>query len=145
MVASAGLVVGCAQTPLMPAAIEGPYALFLNMQGIKCCDGALRVAVYNSESLWLHKSGMVQGQIRKVLGGAQRFEIYGLPAGEYALAVHQDLNLDGKLNKFLGLLPREPYGFSNNAGKRGLVSFSEAKVLVHGDAEITIQLHPPVF
>lgn len=38
-----------------------------------------------------------------------------LPHGTYALAVFHDENLDAKLNtNFVGI-PKEPYGFSNNA------------------------------
>ena len=38
-----------------------------------------------------------------------------LPAGTYALAVFHDENKDGKLNTNLLGIPKEPYGFSNNA------------------------------
>jgi len=37
-----------------------------------------------------------------------------IPPGEYAIALYQDINGDGKLNKnFIGY-PKEPFGFSRN-------------------------------
>jgi uncharacterized protein (DUF2141 family) len=43
-----------------------------------------------------------------------KVKIRGLPYGEYAIALYQDLKNDGKIDKnFLGI-PKDPYGFSNN-------------------------------
>lgn len=138
------LICGCARTPVVLETIDGPYALFINVEGVQCCDGAIRVAVYNTKEHWLSSYGRVSGQIRKVLGASQRMALYGLPAGSYALAVHQDLNHDGKLNRFLGVFPREPYGFSGGESK-GWVSFEDALIRVSGDTEITVRLRPPLF
>lgn len=44
--------------------------------------------------------------------------IDGLPYGEYAIALFQDRNGDGKLNTNLLGIPKEPYGFSNNVRPR---------------------------
>jgi len=52
-------------------------------------------------------------------------EISNLESGEYAIAVIQDLNENGKLDKnFLGI-PKEPYGFSGQ-WKSGSSSFDKA-------------------
>jgi len=72
---------------------------------------------------------------------AQTFEIHGLPAGKYAVAVFQDLDNDNRLNRWLGLLPREPYGFSNNVGKYGPASFNKAAFDLSEDKSISIQLN----
>ena len=37
-----------------------------------------------------------------------------IPQGEYALAVYQDLDNNGKLNSSIFGMPKEPYGFSLN-------------------------------
>ena len=43
---------------------------------------------------------------------------FGLPTGVYAVGIFHDLNGDGALSKnFLGM-PKEPFGFSNNARAR---------------------------
>ena len=84
---------------------------------------------------------MARGRIGMIESDNARVEIHGLPAGVYAIAVHQDLNNDGKLNRRLGLIPREPYGFSNNVGKYGPASFDKASFTLDGDTEMTIRIH----
>ncbi len=70
-------------------------------------------------------------------------EIHGLPSGRYAIAIHHDLDMDGDLNKWLGFLPSEPYGFSNNVGKYGPASFNGAAIDLADDKEIEVSLHTP--
>ena len=41
-------------------------------------------------------------------------QISGIPFGEYAVAVFQDLNDNNKLDRNLWGIPTEPYGFSKN-------------------------------
>jgi uncharacterized protein (DUF2141 family) len=49
-----------------------------------------------------------------------------IPAGKYAIAVFQDVNSDGKLNKNMLGAPQEPYGFSKNLyGMFGPPSFAD--------------------
>ena len=56
-------------------------------------------------------------------------EIDGISAGPVALAVYQDLNNDGELNRSSFGIPVEPYGFSNDArGQMGPPSFTDAQV-----------------
>jgi uncharacterized protein (DUF2141 family) len=64
-----------------------------------------------------------------------------LPAGKYAVAVFQDIDNNNKLDRWLGLLPKEPYGFSNNVGKYGPASFDNAAFDLTKDKTISIQLN----
>lgn len=58
-----------------------------------------------------------------------------VPDGEYAVKVFHDLNDNGRMDTNLFGIPKEPYGFSNNAmGTLGPPSFEEAKFLVRGGA-----------
>jgi uncharacterized protein (DUF2141 family) len=44
-----------------------------------------------------------------------QINVDGLPDGQYAIALYQDINGNGKLDfGFLGIKPIEPIGFSNN-------------------------------
>lgn len=59
----------------------------------------------------------------------------GLPAGEYAVAILHDENDDQKMNKNIIGIPKEGYGFSNNAmGTFGPPSFSNASFSYSGNA-----------
>ena len=130
-----------AQSTERLALMEGPLSLIVTVNGLRCCDGTWRVALYHKDSKWMSESGMVRGRIGSVLADSQRVEIHGLPRGKYAIAVHQDLNGDGKLNRRFGLVPREPYGFSNDVGKYGPASFEEASFELNEDKEISITMH----
>ena len=52
--------------------------------------------------------------LEEVLEKEKYFSFESLPFGKYALAIFQDLNENGKLDKNLWGIPTEPYGFSNN-------------------------------
>lgn len=63
----------------------------------------------------------------------------------FAVAIYQDLNSDGQLNRNRYGIPMEPYAFSNNVkGTRGPPSFSQAVVEVKTDSKpiaIDLQTH----
>ena len=64
-------------------------------------------------------------------GATCELMIEDLKAGTYAVAVFQDLNDDGILNKGAFGVPVEPYGFSNSVrGKLGPPSFDAASFSV---------------
>ncbi len=137
-------VSACAhKTPSVPfqPLPEGPLSLVVNVDGLRCCNGVLRLAVYNDADYWLSNTDMVRGRLGFILGESQTFEIHGLPAGKYAVAVFQDNDSDNKLDRWLGILPKEPYGFSNNVGKYGPVSFNQAAFELTEDKTISIQLN----
>lgn len=88
---------------------------------------------------------MVRGQAAPVLEARQVLEFSGLPPGDYAVAMFHDKNANTRFDRFLGLVPREPYGFSNNLDGMGRPSFEEAAVPVPEKSRIFIQLRPPPF
>lgn len=62
-----------------------------------------------------------------------------LPAGSYAIAILHDENDDSKMNKTMLGLPKEGYGFSNNAiGAFGPPSYSKAK-FTHTTGQSSLQ------
>jgi uncharacterized protein (DUF2141 family) len=70
-------------------------------------------------------------------------DFVSIQPGTYALAVIHDENMDGKLDtNWLGV-PKEGYGFSNDAkAMLGAPSFSAASFLYDGqDMKLTISLH----
>jgi uncharacterized protein (DUF2141 family) len=111
---------------LPEAAAARAETLLVTVSGMKALRGNLRVAVFGEtqrdefpEGKYLHSA--------EVPATAEQMsvEIPDLEAGKYGIAVFQDLNENGKLDKnFLGI-PKEPYGFSG-AWKRGGASFDKA-------------------
>lgn len=65
----------------------------------------------------------------------------GIPSGTCAIAVYHDANNDGKLNTNALGIPKESYGFSNNARSMfSAPSFEEAGVVVNKAHIISIGL-----
>ena len=83
--------------------------------------------------------GIVSAQSAQAVPGTIRFVFEDLPAGRYAIAVIHDKNNNGKLDTdFLGM-PKEGFGFSQNAtGFMGPPSFKKAAINVPAD-KTTIQ------
>ena len=59
-----------------------------------------------------------------------------LPKGTYVVAVYQDKNNNGKLDKFMGI-PKEKYGFSNNTM---VPNWGKNSFEMNGDTSVTIRL-----
>lgn len=100
--------------------------LLLTVNGMKAGQGNLRIAVFDEA----HRDGFPDGEylLGVVVSATEEgmtVEISDLESGEYAIAVIQDLNENGKLDKnFLGI-PKEPYGFSGK-WKSGSSTFDKA-------------------
>ncbi len=110
--------------------------------------GEIHVAVYdNAEAFEADRGekggaapGIVEGTIVMVEPGTSTFE-YELPAGQYAVGIFHDVNLNNKMdNNFLGL-PKEQYGFSNNARALfGPPSYEDAAFELKGVTKQSIDL-----
>ncbi|HEV2566150.1 MAG TPA: DUF2141 domain-containing protein [Microvirga sp.] len=76
-----------------------------------------------------------RGQARS---GTVELRIQNVKPGSYAIAVFHDINGNGKLDRsFIGL-PNEPYGFSNDVGRRGPPSFEAARIVVKEPATTVV-------
>ena len=84
--------------------------------------GEIHVAVYdNAEAFEGDRGekggaapGIAEGTIEMVEPGSVTY-VYELPTGTYAIGIFHDVNLNNKMdNNFFGI-PKEQYGFSNNA------------------------------
>ncbi len=94
--------------------------LVVSMTGFKSDKGKALLVVYDSkESFSKIEMARARAMVPVVAGKAQA-EITNLPPGTYSVSVFHDENGNGKLDaNFLGM-PKESYGFSNDArGKAG--------------------------
>lgn len=55
---------------------------------------------------------------------------FDLPPGEYAVSTYQDVNSNGKLDRYFIGKPKEPYGFSNNVKPFGPPSYKACKFIL---------------
>lgn len=89
--------------------------------------GFIHVALFDDASKFPKNNGKLLG-LKKETQKAVREGIYiqDLQMGKYAIAIYHDENNNGRFDTFLGL-PREKYGFSNDARVfLGPPKFSEA-------------------
>ena len=111
--------------------------------------GTLMLAIYNNAEAF---EGSVVKEKRSEVGVFKGLELYlepkdstqlstEIPDGEYAIAFFIDANGNKKLDKnFLGI-PKEQFGFSNNAmGTLSAPSFEQAKFRVAGNTIQNIKL-----
>ena len=111
--------------------------------------GTLMLAIYNNTEAF---EGSVVKEKRSEVGVFKGLELYlepmdstqlstEIPDGEYAIAFFIDANGNKKLDKnFLGI-PKEQYGFSNNAmGTLSAPTFEQAKFKVAGNTVQNIKL-----
>lgn len=62
-----------------------------------------------------------------VVSGSKVIVEFDLPPGEYAVSTYQDVNSNGKLDRYFIGKPKEPYGFSNNVKPFGPPSYKDCK------------------
>lgn len=116
---------------------ESSQQLKIIVKGTKSSTGVINVGLYNTEADFSDREKIYQGQ-KITVNGAESLVIFSnLPAGEYAVAVYYDENANGKLDKSFVGIPREAYGFSNDAhGVFGPPSFKDAKLVIEAGSSL---------
>lgn len=97
--------------------------------------GQLHIAVFEDEKGFLKTKKAIFLKIVEVSNtSARKLNIDDLDAGDYAIAIYHDVNNNGKLDTNILGIPKEPYAFSNNSGKKWKKpSFDDAKIVIDGN------------
>ncbi|MEX0844297.1 MAG: DUF2141 domain-containing protein [Balneolaceae bacterium] len=91
-------------------------------------DGEVRIAIFDTEKNYKAKEDPAFVLVLPVSSSTLKWSNSELPYGEYAIAVYHDKNINGELDTNLLGIPKEAYGFSNNArGKFGPASWNDAR------------------
>ena len=115
------------------------------IDNIQSDEGQLRIAIGGESAYVAPEGGETEPHDVQVILPAQkgsvRFVTDALPPGRYAVQVFHDENGNGELDaNFVGM-PKEPWGFSNNArGNFGPPKFEDTSVELNGEATITIRV-----
>lgn len=119
--------------------IVAAQTLTVKIGNIKDDAGQISVAVYNLEKEYMKKPFVAKST--KAVKGAVEIVIEGLAAGTYAITIMHDANDNKKLDSNLIGIPKEGFGFSNNAmGSFGPPSFDKAKFEFTNSSRISIDL-----
>ena len=90
--------------------------IHLEVQNIKPSKGSIKVAIFGTEETFLVDDKAIQGHsVATTNSDKLIITLKDLPFGTYAIAIYQDLNDNDNLDTNLFGVPKEPYGFSNNA------------------------------
>jgi uncharacterized protein (DUF2141 family) len=104
---------------------EKTASFYLTIEGLAKAEGELRIAVFNSQDTYTVDP--LYAVVLSVDSTVVDWQVDELPFGEYAIAVYHDKNANGKLDTNLLGIPKERYGFSNNArGRFGPASWSDS-------------------
>lgn len=103
--------------------------------------GKVKIGIYDSKGFPV-VGKEADGIELEVKGTSATYVFNKIPVGKYAIAVFQDENIDGKLNKNLFGVPKEPYGFSKNEyGKFGPPDFEDVSFDVKEDISISLTIN----
>ena len=88
--------------------------LTVTVEQVRNSKGEVRFYIFNAPSQFPQGDELDSKDVPAQLG-LVTVQFYNLTPGAYAIAIHHDENSDGEMNtNFIGL-PKEGYGFSNNA------------------------------
>ena len=130
--------------PLFLAVLLSAYAaqageLKLELEGKGMAGNQVRVAVYSASApeQFPFDDKFYRGSVNEAMSDRLTVLIPDLPPGEYAVAAYVDNNRNGRLDKNLLGVPKENFGFSNNArGMFGPPNFSAAEFVI-GEGIVT--------
>lgn len=101
----------------------------LYIEGINELKGEIRIAMFDSKEKYTKDP--IHAIVLPVDSTTIIWTQEMLPFGEYAIAVYHDKNENGKIDTNLLGIPKEDYGFSNNArGRFGPASWKDSKFIV---------------
>jgi uncharacterized protein (DUF2141 family) len=106
--------------------------------GLDSDDGTVQIALNDAQNY--EGEGSVRAAALPIEDGTARWKIDDVPPGTYAVRLYHDENDNGELDANMFGVPREAYGFSNDArGRFGPPDFDEAAfTLPSGSLSITI-------
>jgi uncharacterized protein (DUF2141 family) len=101
--------------------------------GVENDDGQVFIGLFNNSDGFPDKGKEYKGGFIKPKTGTFRYTFTEIPNGDYAIAIFHDSNTNGRLDKnFLGI-PKEGYGFSENATAfMSAPGFEKAKFTLDG-------------
>ena len=113
--------------------------LTIKINDIEKGKGHLLIALY--EGVEAYDSGKADYSSKVKAENTQESVTFkDLADGEYAIKMYQDENDNNKLDTNLLGIPKEGYGFSNNAGMFGAPKYKKAKFTVKDNTVIEIGL-----
>ena len=127
-VAANSVALASSQVEAQKAVAKSPPTTRLVIAGVRPSRGKLKVAIYTYAGSFPNPASA--SQTLELSPTNPTVETLLPSMKQFAVAVYQDINSDGELNRNRFGIPTEPFAFSNNAmGKRGPPAFEQAVVV----------------
>lgn len=117
--------------------------LRVTVTGVAHARGAVHLALYESaETFRDDEKARARASVPAVPGDVVA-TFPGLPAGTYALIVYHDEDGDGGMDRFLGMIPTEGFGLSNDPEVSGPPQFEPSAFRLDdgATADVVVPLH----
>lgn len=119
---------------------ENPQ-LTIKIENIEVFEGDIRIGIFNTSENFLREGLTFKNYKIAVENTTETIIIGDLPKGEYAFLLYHDKNADGKMNRNLLGIPKEPFGFSNNVKpKFAKPTFEECKFSLEENLVLQVKL-----
>lgn len=113
----------------------------VKVKGIKDVKGKMSIALFSDEDEYKSKDIYTLAESVPINSKDFSFTFSEVQNGVYAVKVYHDVDSDEVLDTNWIGMPKEPFGFSNDAkGKMGPPSFEAASFKAEGDTELVINL-----
>ena len=126
-----------------PAFSESTGKLVVNISGFPSSDGFAMVALNNSEESYKGGEAAAIAKTKTMVVDQKAQVVFtSLPYGWYGISLYHDENSNGEMDKNAMGIPKEAYGFSNNAkGFFGKPAYKKVKFeLNSAEKQIAIKL-----
>ena len=123
------------------ATLFAQHQFSVEVTGLVKGRGYVYLGLYNKKNGFLNENASFANGKVKVAGTVATYIFNDLPAAEYAVAVYQDENNNGKCDRNMIGYPKEAFGFSKNfKPKLSAPKFDEVKVRVDRLTKTSIAL-----
>ena len=103
--------------------------------------GSVYLGLYNKKVGFLKENTAFANAKVKTIGNKISYTFKNLPVGEYAVAVYQDVNNNGKCDRNMIGYPTEGFGFSKNyKPKMSAPKFDDVKIAIRQSTKTHISL-----
>ena len=115
--------------------------ILVTINSIRSTKGVVRYALYNEKNEYNSHTDIFKEGLVEVHGSTVRILIKGVPDGTYAISVLHDENNNGDLDMSAVGIPKEGFGFSNDAKVTfGPPKFESAKFVKKGETAIRVKM-----
>lgn len=122
-------------------ALFAQHNFSVEVTSLKPDKGYVIFGLYDKEKGFLDEETEIATAKVEVIGNKVDYTFKNLPNGEYAIAVYQDANSNGKCDRNMIGYPTERFGFSKNyKPKFGAPNFDDVKISINQSGKTSIEM-----